>query len=305
MKSIRPLVDDEKYEEILKEAELFQKGPAKKLQNKLVKNSWTADNYVSEWWENVHYLQSRDALMYGTSVCITDNINSPTSSQSARAANLTYIMMQYRENMKSFDPLRLRELIPICAWQYERLFNTTRIPGIEKDTMYHVEKSDYVVVIYKGIFYKLQVIHNESFLNSAEIQKQIEQILATKNDEKSSEKFISSLTGLNRTKWAQIRNEYFSNGTNKNSLEVIENSAFVVSLDEEAFFYDLNSSSYEYGKYGKQLLVGNGMNRWFDKSFNLCVGSNGKAGVHADHTWGEANIVSNFFQECVIEDFNW
>jgi carnitine O-palmitoyltransferase 1 len=242
--------------------------------------------------------------MYGTSVYISDNVNSPTTSQSARAANLIYVMINYRENMKNFEPIRLRNIVPICQWQYERLFNTTRKPGAEIDELYHVEKSDHVVVIHKGSFYKLNFVHADSYLNAAEIKKQIDEILNAKSDETSCEKFISSLTGLNRSKWAKIRSEHFSTGINKESLDEIENATFVVSLDDEPFIFDLDSSPSEYGNYGKQLLVGNGINRWFDKSFNLCVGKNGKAGLHADHTWGEANVSSNFFQECVIDDYH-
>lgn len=302
LKSIRALVNDEIYDKILKDAEEFKKGPGKRLQDKLVKNSWLADNYVSDWWEKNHYLNSRGALMYGTSVYISDNVNSPTNSQSARAANLIHVMINYRENMENFEPIRLRNIVPICQWQYERLFNTTRKPGVEKDELYHIDKTDYVVVIHKGIFYKLKFMHENTFLNAAEIKKQIDEILSSKY-EAGEEKFVASLTGLNRTKWAKIRDEYFSNGINKKSLDEIQNAAFVISLDDEPFIFDLNSSQLEYGNYGKQLLVGNGINRWFDKSFNLCVGKNGKAGLHADHTWGEANISSNFFQECVIDDY--
>lgn len=303
LKSIRPLVDDEVYEKILKDAEEFQKDQGKKLQSKLVKKSWVNDNYVSDAWEEFHYLKNREALMYGTSVYITDNIKTPTNSQSARASNLIYVMINYRENMKNFEPIRLREIVPICVSQYERLFNTTRKPGAEKDEIYHAENSDHVVVIYKGNFYTLKFKIDDIFLNSAEIQTQIEEILTAKNVDLNCVKYISSLTGLNRTKWAQIRKEHFSSGINRESLDLIENAAFIVSLDEESFVYDLDSSPTEFGKYGKQLLVGNGYNRWFDKSFNLCVAANGKAGLHADHSWGDGNVSSNFFQECVIDDF--
>lgn len=45
--------------------------------------------------------------------------------------------------------------------------------------------------------------------------------------------------------------------------------------------------------------------RYFDKSFNLCIGKNGKAGLHCEHTWGDGSIVSNFFQECLFDDYKW
>jgi carnitine O-palmitoyltransferase 1, liver isoform len=88
-------------------------------------------------------------------------------------------------------------------------------------------------------------------------------------------------------------------------LNAIESAAFVLSLDDEPYIYDLKSSPEEYGTYGKQLLVGNGHNRWYDKSFNLCVSSNGRAGIHHDHSWGDGSFTSHFFQSCLIDDYNW
>lgn len=38
-------------------------------------------------------------------------------------------------------------------------------------------------------------------------------------------------------------------------------------------------------KYGRNLLHGRGYDRWFDKSFNLCIGTNGRIGFNAEHSW--------------------
>jgi carnitine O-palmitoyltransferase 1 len=121
---------------------------------------------------------------------------------------------------------------------------------------------------------------NHLLLNAAEIQCQIEEILGLKATASKTEKLLPSLTAWNRTKWAEVRENFFSDGINKESLDSIESAAFVLALDDEPYLYDLNTSKQEYGKYGMQLLVGNGHNRWFDKSFNLCVGSNGKVSCH-------------------------
>lgn len=105
--------------------------------------------------------------------------------------------------------------------------------------------------------------YNEGILlNAAEIQMQIEEILHATVEISRPENFIASLTSLNRTEWGRIRKEYFSFGVNKRSLDQIEKAAFVLALDEECYNFDLSSSSLEYGNYGKQLLVGNGFNRY-------------------------------------------
>lgn len=242
------------------EAFKFENGIGKSLQKELLFKSWFKDNYVSDWWESFHYLKDRNALMYGTSIYISDNINSPTNSQSARAANLVFTMIQYRENMASFNPIYLREDVPICVAQYLRMFNTTRIPGVEIDHIMHRETSDYIAVIHKGKFYKLVVMIKNIPLNSAEIEHQINEILIN-TEIASPENSIAALTSLNRTRWAGIRTKYFSSGLNKKSLDLIENSAFVLALDDEEYIYGLSSSFNEYGKYGKILLAGNGQNR--------------------------------------------
>ncbi|KAG5684907.1 hypothetical protein PVAND_014117 [Polypedilum vanderplanki] len=304
--SIRSFTDDENYERIKKEAETFENGLGKKIQRKLVFKSWKSENYVSDWWEEYHYLKSRAALMYGTSIYLTDNINQVTTSQSARAANLINLMLKFRDKIlrQELEPIYLRNLLPICVAQYERLFNTARIPGIESDKIIHVEDSKHVVVMHKGSYYKLNVYYREHMLNAADLQYQIEEILQLKPTTSSTEKHLPSLTAWNRTKWAEVRDKFFSTGINKESLEAIESAAFIIALDDEPYIFDLKSSPEEYGHYGKQLLVGNGHNRWFDKSFNLCVGSNGRVGLLNEHTYGDGSVAAHFFEECLIDDYH-
>lgn len=45
------------------------------------------------------------------------------------------------------------------------------------------------------------------------------------------------------------------------------------------FFVRSQSDPSKLDKYGKILLHGNGCNRWFDKSFTLCIGSNGRVNI--------------------------
>ena len=57
----------------------------------------------------------------------------PTKVMVARAANATWAMLQYRRQLEreELKPILLNNIIPLCSWQYERQFNTTRVPGIE------------------------------------------------------------------------------------------------------------------------------------------------------------------------------
>lgn len=112
----------------------------------------------------------------------------------------------------------------------------------------------------------------------------MEEILKSTDPTSPNEDLLASLTAWNRTKWAQIRNSMFNKGINRISLHTIESAAFVVSLDEKAYSSDIHRSE-ELSEFGKTMLHGNGHDRWFDKSFTLCVGTNGRFGFNAEHSW--------------------
>lgn len=280
LKSVRPIYDDETFEKVEKEAEEFENGISTRLQRYVVLKSWWADNYYSDWWEEYAYLKSREPLMYGSNYYGSDTISPPSNIQSARAANLAILMLKFRDRIthQVLPPIMLQGMVPLCSSQYERLFNTVRVPGIESDKIVHYDdvNSNHIVVMHKGSFYKVNVFFRDRMMNAAELQNQLQEILDLKPTASSTEQNLASLTAWNRTKWAEVREKFFSDGINKESLDAIESAAFVLSLDDEPYIYDLDSSPKDYGHYGKQLLVGNGHNRWFDKSFSLCVGNNGR-----------------------------
>lgn len=35
--------------------------------------------------------------------------------------------------------IMIQGMVPLCSWQYERLFNTVRVPGIETDRIVHYQ----------------------------------------------------------------------------------------------------------------------------------------------------------------------
>lgn len=96
-----------------------------------------------------------------------------------------------------------------------RVFNTTRIPGIECDKMLHLDESNHIAVMHKGNYYKVIIRHKGRLLNAREIQFQFECILAENSPSTESERNLASLTAWNRTKWAEVREKYFRSGINR------------------------------------------------------------------------------------------
>jgi len=129
-------------------------------------------------------------------------------------------------------------LVPLCSWQYERLFNTTRIPGEETDRIQHLDDSTHLAVLYKGRYYKMPVYQKTLLMTPPEIQTQFERILQDESEAELGEEKLAALTASDRPTWAKIRKEFFSKGTNRTSLNIIESAAFVVVLDDEEYNFD-------------------------------------------------------------------
>ena len=89
LRSMKPLLSDEEYDDMEKLAQEFQETIASRLQKYLVLKSWWSTNYVSDWWEEFVYLHSRDAIMVNSNFYGMDLFKvRPTTKQTARAATL-------------------------------------------------------------------------------------------------------------------------------------------------------------------------------------------------------------------------
>lgn len=281
---MRPLLDDEEYEKVVKLAEDFQNGIGKKLQRYLFLKSWWSSNYVTDWWEQYVYLRGRSPLMVNSNYYGSDCFALPTNSQTARAANMTYWILQFRKKIERQElmPIMAQGLVPLCSTQYERMFNTVRVPGIEQDQIVHYDDIKHIAVLHKGCYYKMMIYHDGRLLNAAELKFQLDQILKQTENASHAEKYLASLTAWDRTKWAQAREKYFSTGVNKTSLEIIESCAFMLILDDRPLEYNLeNMNSEQFDYYSSQCLHGRIYDRWFDKCFTMCMGTNGRVSLDA------------------------
>ena len=60
--------------------------------------------------------------------------------------------------------------VPLCSWQYERVFNTSRVPGIETDRIVHLNDSTHVAVYCHGKYFKLPLYHKGRLLKPCEME---------------------------------------------------------------------------------------------------------------------------------------
>uniref|UniRef100_A0A671N9I9 Carnitine O-palmitoyltransferase 1, muscle isoform n=1 Tax=Sinocyclocheilus anshuiensis TaxID=1608454 RepID=A0A671N9I9_9TELE len=304
LESVRPLLDDEQYKQMEIVANDFKKDPAPKFQKHLKLKSWWSTNYVSDWWEEYIYLRGRDPIMVNSNFYTMDLLYViPTHRQAARAGNVVHAMLQYRRKLErgELTPLRALGIVPMCSFQYERMFNTTRIPGIETDFVQHLKDRKHLVVYHRGRFFKVWLYYGGRHLWPSELELQFQRILDDKSEPQPGEIKLPSLTAGNRVPWARARLKYFTEGINQASLEAIETAAFFLTLDDEAHGYDPENIR-SLDLYAKSLLHGKCYDRWFDKSFTLIVYKNGKIGVNTEHSWADSPIIGHMWEYVLATD---
>uniref|UniRef100_A0A671RE95 carnitine O-palmitoyltransferase n=1 Tax=Sinocyclocheilus anshuiensis TaxID=1608454 RepID=A0A671RE95_9TELE len=305
LESVHPLMDDEQYKRMEGLAKDFEKNLGPKLQWYLKLKSWWASNYVSDWWEEYIYLRGRGPIMVNSNYYAMDFLYViPTTRQAARAGNSIHAIMMYRRKLDraQIKPLMVLNTIPMCSSQYERMFNTSRVPGVETDVLQHMNESKHIAVYHKGRFFKVWLFYDGRLLLPREIEQQIERILADKSEPHPGEELLAALTAGDRDPWAKARSQFFSQGKNKQSLDSVEKAAFFVTLDDTEQRYDPENSVQSLDSYGKSLLHGKCYDRWFDKSFNLIVFKNGTMGLNAEHSWADAPIVGHLWEHVLSSD---
>uniref|UniRef100_A0A663E2K7 Carnitine O-palmitoyltransferase 1, muscle isoform n=1 Tax=Aquila chrysaetos chrysaetos TaxID=223781 RepID=A0A663E2K7_AQUCH len=300
LESVRPLMDDDKYSKMEALAKEFKEKTAPRLQKYLILKSWWTTNYVSDWWEQYIYLHGRSPLMVNSNYYAMDFLYvTPSHIQAARAGNVVHAVLLYRRKLDrgEIPPVMALGIVPMCSYQSERMFNTTRIPGKETDTLLHLVDSKHLAVYHKGRFYKVWLYYGGQLLQPRDLELQFQRILDDPSPPQPGEERLAALTAGERVPWAEARARFFSHGKNKVSLDAIERAAFFLTLDEEEHGY---SSGREgcMDAYAKSLLHGQCYDRWFDKSFTLVVYKNGKLGANAEHSWADAPIIGHLWECC-------
>uniref|UniRef100_A0A8D3CZD5 Carnitine O-palmitoyltransferase 1, muscle isoform n=1 Tax=Scophthalmus maximus TaxID=52904 RepID=A0A8D3CZD5_SCOMX len=302
--SVRPLLDSDQYDQMEILANDFKDSKAAQLQRYLMLKSWWATNYVSDWWEEYIYLRGRSPIMVNSNFYIMDLLYvTPTHRQAARAGNVVHAMLKYRRKLERGEhaPVMALGTVPMCSSQMERMFNTTRIPGIETDIVQHLTDRKHLVVYHKGRFFQVWLYTGGRHLLPSELETQFQRILNDTSEPQPGELKLAALTAGNRVPWARARIKYFGQGVNRVSLDAIESAAFFLTLDDEPQGYDPAKTD-SLDSYAKSLLHGNCYDRWFDKSFTLISYPNGKMGINAEHSWADAPIVGHMWEYVLATD---
>lgn len=322
----KPLLDDDQFRKTEELGRSFEHGIGRELHELLVaqdkQNKHTS--YISGPWFDM-YLSSRESVVLNFNPFMSFNPDPKAeyNDQLTRATNMTVSAIRFLKTFRAgylepevfhlnpdkSDTQTFRRLIrfvpssvswfgaylvnayPLDMSQYFRLFNSTRLPKLSRDELFTDEKAKHLLVLRNGNFYVFDVIDRDgNIVKPSEIQAHLKYILS---DNSPAPAFpLAFLPSENRDTWALLRQKLLDNG-NEEVLQKVDSAVFCLCLDDFPI-KDLEHLSHT-------MLHGDGINRWYDKSFNLILTKDGNAAIHFEHSWGDGVAVLRFQNEVFKE----
>lgn len=201
-----------------------------------------------------------------------------------------------------YERLGKKQNIPVCSTAYKYMFNACRIPRYNTNDTYRIydpSRYTHAIVARKGYFFSIELVDpqtgNPLPLILLEIQLQRCIMLADAKSSSNSTPKLGLLTSGNRDDWARDREMLLQAGGGRRridmerALEILESGAILVNLDDVS-----PVSRQECGEIFWTGGLSCGPNRWFDKSIQIMITNNGKAGLIAEHSMMDGMPVINF-----------
>lgn len=311
-------------------------GLGRKLQERLLDiertspTNWLDDNF----WTRLAYLSWRVSLPVNSNWWINcahdpDAPRAMTDSrppdgeftnwQVRRAAVLAWRLLDFK------DRLDREELIPdssragaFCMYQYTRVFGVTRIPGIPEDRVIvppFPNPNTHITVIIRDQVFTLNTRDDKGNLKPKDAIEAALWLMIYDVNQKDGKPSpaVGVLTGHDRDSWTEAREHLLTLAEkNRSNLNAIEDSLFVVALDDytrvhpdphassqaselaplsdEAARDDLDPTLDLDSHISNSCAGMNGHNRWFDKVICVSVESNSRASVVGEHSPCDALI---------------
>ncbi|KAJ1916722.1 Carnitine O-acetyltransferase mitochondrial [Tieghemiomyces parasiticus] len=220
-----------------------------------------------------------------------------TENQIRRAAELTQSMTVFQRALDDQRiPPELARKVPQCMNQYRYLFGTTRIPDFPKDRLInqYPTTARHIMVLARDQIFAVDVLGpNGELLTPEAIARQLREVVRQVEALPQSEPAVGVLTTTNRDIWATERRRLIQAGASQNvaNFEAIDSALFAVCLDDRVdprTATDINVAKDHFFHNG------DGRNRWMDKSMQVTVLNNGRAGLTGEHTGSDAAAPGGF-----------
>ncbi|KAG8904529.1 hypothetical protein FRB99_001612 [Tulasnella sp. 403] len=316
-------------------ADEFERGAGKVLQERLVDldrtspNNWLNDNF---WLKKAYHewraplpVNSNWWLLFQDDKTIPEDVRQSvpppgqaTDWQIRRAAWLIARLLDFK------DKLDRQEIHPDSSrtgmW-FRRpalsLFNICRLPGIGCDSLTQPPQrltpaARSVTVFLKDWAYAVEVYDRDGVrIGVGEVERRLWEVVRdVQQRESKGERAVpvGILTADERDTWAKNRERLLSvSPRNRQSTTSIENSLFVLSLDDHtrgpraSTHPDITRPNIDAQVQACGFGGPTGLNRWFDKALTVVVENNGRAGMMGEHSPCDALIPSIIVDYAIAE----
>uniref|UniRef100_A0A8C8K1N8 Choline/carnitine acyltransferase domain-containing protein n=1 Tax=Oncorhynchus tshawytscha TaxID=74940 RepID=A0A8C8K1N8_ONCTS len=294
---LEPLLSEEEMDhtrKLVKEF-LIPEGVGDRLQRSLERRASNKENWLTEWWMQSAYLDSRMpvAVYSSPGVVLPRMTFQDRQGQMRFAAKLISGVLDFKQMIDNETlPIEYLGGKPLCMDQYYQILSSCRIPGPKRDTVVNhaIGKvaPTHITVVHNFQFFVLDVYNSDgSPLTVDQIYMQMEKIW--NSSLQSNKEPIGILTSQHRNTWGKAYNNLIKDKTNKESVRAIQKSIFTVCLD--APMPQMSEQRYQ-SRVAAQMLHGGGSrwnsgNRWFDKTLQFIVGEDGTCGLVYEHAPAE------------------
>uniref|UniRef100_A0A8C1MZW5 Carnitine O-acetyltransferase n=1 Tax=Cyprinus carpio TaxID=7962 RepID=A0A8C1MZW5_CYPCA len=295
--SLEPLISAEEMTHTRELMDEFLRpgGIGERLQKSLERRARKTENWLSDWWMQWSYLDSRmPVAMYTSPGVVLPKMHlQDRQGQMRFAAKLIAGVLDFKSMIDSHTlPVEYLGGKPLCMDQYYQVLSSCRIPGPKRDTVvnYAVGKTPptHITVVHNFQFFVLDVYNSDgSPLTVDQLYVQLEKIW--NSSLQSNKEPVGILTSNHRNTWGKAYNNLIKDKTNKESVRAIQKSIFTVCLDAPK---PRVSDEMYFNKVAAQMLHGGGSrwnsgNRWFDKTLQFIIGEDGSCGLTYEHAPAE------------------
>ncbi|WP_067794263.1 choline/carnitine O-acyltransferase [Actinomadura formosensis] len=286
------LTDDERARTEAALAEFARPdGPGRALHAALER--YDASEGVHSWLDTFwpyRYLGRRDRIALNANFFFL--FKESPEGQVERAAGLIAGALDYKLRLdEERIPPAVQRGRPLSMVQNRFLFSTTRIPGVEQDTVRAPytgawpgpSGARHIVVFYRGNVIRMDVVGPDGHPHTLEeLRAGLGTILKA---EAAVEPSPGHLTTKARAGWAASRDALLALGNGK-ALDDVETALFCVCLEDFTPASALDACDH--------LLHGDSGNRWFDKAVSFIVFGDGTAGINVEHCGLDGTTVLTF-----------
>lgn len=295
--ALEPIVNTEELKLTKDFVEEFQKpgGDGEQLQKALENRASSTENWLSEWWVQVAYLDYRlPVVVHSSPGLVLPRMNfNDKQGQIRFAAKLIAGVLDFKTMIDNETlPVEFMGGKPLCMNQYYQVLSSCRIPGLKRDLVVNHARSSpspkHITVVHNCQFFVLDVYNSDgSPLSADQLCVQLEHI-CNSSQENNSEP-VGILTTLDRDSWGRTYKKLTKDKTNKESVSAIQRSIFTLCLDGAT--PQVTGDMYR-SCAAVQMLHGGGSqwnsaNRWFDKTLQFIVGEDGTCGANYEHAPAE------------------